>query len=337
MQDSQLPEPDLLSAAQTTLPPADSPTASSAGQVLRQAREAAQVHRASLAGLLKVPVKKIEALENDDWQALPDTAFTRALASSICRQLKIAPQPILALLPSVQQHAPEKPATLAEDKALAASRQKLSTTPGSRRASGIVWATAALFVLGAAAAAWWWQSPASASRLAPVVQLPHSDQAADAVKEPQLAAPALDTASVAAPAIAPAPSASAAVAAVSSPTTTPNAAPTAVPSATPSITPTTAPSPTAPAQTGGQGGLELQAKAESWVQVRDAQNKVQVSRLLQAGERVQVQGLPPYRVWTGRAEALQLLWKGQPVDALQGKTGALRLQIPAAAPAGIQP
>lgn len=329
MQDSQLPEPDLLSAAQTTLPPADSPsTAPSAGQLLRQAREAAQVHRASLAGLLKVPVKKIEALENDDWQALPDTAFTRALASSICRQLKIDPQPILALLPTVQQHAPEKPATLAEDKALAASRQKLSTTPSSRRASGMVWATAALFVLGAAAAAWWWQSPASASRLAPVAQLPHVAQAADAVKEPQSAAPALDTASAAAPAIAPAPSASAAVAALT---------PTTAPSAEPTATPTATPAPTAPAQAGGQGGLELQAKAESWVQVRDAQNKVQVSRLLQAGERVQVQGQPPYRVWTGRAEALQLMWQGRPVDALQGKTGSLRLQIPAAAPAPIQP
>jgi len=333
MQDSQLPEPDLLSAAQTTLPPADSPsTAPSAGQLLRQAREAAQVHRASLAGLLKVPVKKIEALENDDWQALPDTAFTRALASSICRQLKIDPQPILALLPTVQQHAPEKPATLAEDKALAASRQKLSTTPSSRRASGIVWATAALFVLGAAAAAWWWQSPDSASRLAPVPQLPHVAQVVGAAQEPQPAAPALDAASAAAPAIVPASSASAAVA-VSSPTATPSAAPTAAAT----IVPTAIPSPTASAQTGGQAGLELQAKAESWVQVRDAQNKVQVSRSLQAGERVQVQGQPPYRMWTGRAEALQLLWQGRPVDAIQGKTGPLRLQIPAAAPAGIQP
>ena len=90
MQDSQMPDPDLLSAAQSTLPPVDAAPMPSAGQLLRQAREAAHMHRASLAGVLKVPAKKIEALENDDWQSLPDLAFTRALASSICRQLKIS-------------------------------------------------------------------------------------------------------------------------------------------------------------------------------------------------------------------------------------------------------
>jgi cytoskeleton protein RodZ len=76
----------------------------SAGSLLRQAREAAGLHVAALAVALKVPVRKLEALEDDRYEALPDTVFIRALASSVCRTLKVDPQPILDRLP--QGHAP---------------------------------------------------------------------------------------------------------------------------------------------------------------------------------------------------------------------------------------
>ena len=71
----------------------------SAGTLLRQAREAAGLHVAALAVSLKVPVRKLEALEADRYDDLPDAVFARALASSICRNLKIDPQPVLARLP----------------------------------------------------------------------------------------------------------------------------------------------------------------------------------------------------------------------------------------------
>ncbi|HPH15047.1 MAG TPA: helix-turn-helix transcriptional regulator, partial [Burkholderiaceae bacterium] len=67
----------------------------SAGALLRQAREAAGLHIAALAVSLKVPVKKLEALESDRLDLLPDAVFARALASSMCRALKIDAAPIL--------------------------------------------------------------------------------------------------------------------------------------------------------------------------------------------------------------------------------------------------
>ena len=70
-----------------------------AGQLLRQAREAAGLHVAALAVALKVPVRKLEALEEDRFDLLPDAVFVRALASSVCRTLKIDPQPILERMP----------------------------------------------------------------------------------------------------------------------------------------------------------------------------------------------------------------------------------------------
>ncbi|HSI55432.1 MAG TPA: helix-turn-helix transcriptional regulator, partial [Ramlibacter sp.] len=70
-----------------------------AGALLRQAREASGLHVAALAVSLKVPVRKLEALEDDRWDVLPDSVFVRALASSVCRTLKVDPKPILDRLP----------------------------------------------------------------------------------------------------------------------------------------------------------------------------------------------------------------------------------------------
>lgn len=71
----------------------------SAGQRLRAAREASGVHITALAVLLKVPAKKLEALESDRFDLFPDAVFLRALAASVCRTLKIDVGPVLHGLP----------------------------------------------------------------------------------------------------------------------------------------------------------------------------------------------------------------------------------------------
>src|SRR5690606_3313346 len=54
---------------------------------------------AALAAAVKVAPRKLDALENDRWSELPDAAFTRALAQTVCRMLKIDARPVLDLLP----------------------------------------------------------------------------------------------------------------------------------------------------------------------------------------------------------------------------------------------
>ncbi|EGI76403.1 helix-turn-helix domain-containing protein, partial [Hylemonella gracilis] len=71
----------------------------SAGAMLRHARETAGVDLSSLALALKISVKKLEALEANRHDELTDSVFIRALASSVCRTLKIDAAPILARLP----------------------------------------------------------------------------------------------------------------------------------------------------------------------------------------------------------------------------------------------
>ena len=67
----------------------------SAGTLLRQAREDSGLHVATLAAALKVPVRKLEALEADRFDLLPDAVFVRALAASVCRNLKLDPAAVL--------------------------------------------------------------------------------------------------------------------------------------------------------------------------------------------------------------------------------------------------
>lgn len=86
--------------AGTTAPPsAPAGTPRSAGTLLREARLAQGVHIAALAATMKVSQKKLEALEADRLEELPDPTFTRALAQAVCRALKVDPAPVLALLP----------------------------------------------------------------------------------------------------------------------------------------------------------------------------------------------------------------------------------------------
>ena len=67
--------------------------ATTAGGMLREARESMHVDIAVLAAMLKVPEHKLLALEADRFEALPDLTFARALAASVCRTLKIEPAP----------------------------------------------------------------------------------------------------------------------------------------------------------------------------------------------------------------------------------------------------
>ena len=71
----------------------------SAGALLRAARERQGLHVAALAAAIKIPQRKLELLESDRLDELPDAAFARALALSVCRALKIDPAPVLAHLP----------------------------------------------------------------------------------------------------------------------------------------------------------------------------------------------------------------------------------------------
>lgn len=72
-----------------------------AGDLLRQAREAQNIELASLAAVLKISESKLRALEDNDYSRLPEMAFVRGLAKSVCKRLDIDEKPVLDLLPAL--------------------------------------------------------------------------------------------------------------------------------------------------------------------------------------------------------------------------------------------
>ncbi len=142
-------------ASQTVQPEASASataTVAHGGQLLRQAREAAGLHVAALAVSLKVPVRQIEALEQGQFDRLPGPIFVRALAGSVCRQLRVDAKPILAALPQAPATAPRVGEGLNEPfnrpgRASGQSLARVALRPPVLIAAGLLLAALLLFLL----------------------------------------------------------------------------------------------------------------------------------------------------------------------------------------------
>lgn len=278
--------------------PANAPSGAprSAGALLREARQARGLHVAALAASIKVTQRKLEALEADRYDELPDMTFTRALAKTVCRSLKIDPEPVLALLPEVG------------DRGLDRVHQGLNTTfrerPGRREAPDLraalrrpaLWLP--LLVLLAAAAL----------LLAPPGWIsPFGGSAGPAASAPAAVPPPASAASAVAAPIEARPSPVVAVETVV-------ALPVSVGAAS------------APADLGSL--LELRATGESWVEVLDAGGAALLQRVLQPGETVGLDGTPPFRIRIGNAAATQLRYRGEEVGlAASTRDNVARLEL----------
>lgn len=282
-----------------------------AGALLRDAREAAGLHIAALAVALKVPVAKLEALEADNFSALPDMVFVRALASSVCRTLKIDPQAVLALLPQG-----EGPRLSAGDVGLNAPVKgfagRSSAAPfkgaGSR---SFVWAVGLLLI---GAALMMFLPRGLDADLSALLKQPETTTkipmpTGDVAQEISAAVGAEERV----PSAAPAPAAAAGVG-VELPAgeSIKPAGIASHPIVLPSVE-ASAPS-SAPAADAPSGVLAFKARSESWIQVRDAAGALVLQRNLAPNELVSVSGVLPLAVVIGRADATEVFVRGKPYD-----------------------
>ncbi len=264
--------------------------ATTAGALLRQARQAQGLHIAALAAAIKVVPRKLELLEADQFDQLPDATFTRALAQTVCRSLKIDAVPVLALLPPPKGHRLEQVAEglntpFRERPGRLAPKEWASVT------NPALWIVAVIALLTLAVyavpASWLPFSTAAVTRVRPVeaavtpVTLP-----AAAVVVPVAASAALDT---------------------------PAAAEVAASAVLPTGQPVVAAEPDAVTAAAASGVLQFSATAQSWVEVTDARGQSLIARVLEPGESVGLDGVMPLKVRIGNAAATQLVFRGQPL------------------------
>jgi cytoskeleton protein RodZ len=282
--------------------PADaaaSDSALTAGALLRRAREASGMHVAALAVSLKVPVRKLEALEDD---MLPDAVFARGLARSVCRTLKIDPQPVLDRLP---RSAPPR---------LAKVDEGINTpfrAPGDDVPLG--WRNLVKRPVFLAVAA----LLAGAAVLIFLPSLSEQDLVVSAASTPAPAG-AVETGAVETvrvESVTPRPIAS--TRSMVEPDRHPQPSPAglgaplaggAVASDTPAV------AGRAPGAAAVTALIVFRASTPSWVEVVDAKGLVAVRRVLAAGESTGASGTPPMQVIVGRADATEVQVRGKPFD-----------------------
>lgn len=274
-----------------------------AGYLLRRAREAAGLHVAALAVSLKVPVRKLEALEADRYDLLTDAVFARALASSVCRALKTDPQPVLERLP--QTAAPRliqvgeginAPFRAPSDGAAPNWLEHLNR-PVFLAVFALLLGALVLILLPTAQ----WErgtAPVAGSQATP---------------EPSVAA------NLPTPAAGPvAPSLTPAVMTVAAPATAPEAAPAALAAAVPTTATAIAPAAVAPAASAAaapaSGTIVFRAKGPSWVEVTDAKGVVALRKLMAAGEDGAASGALPLQVTIGRVDVTEVQVRGKAFD-----------------------
>ena len=287
------------------------------GGALRASREKLGLTTQVIASRLRLSAKQIEALEADNFAALPEATIVKGFIRNYAKQLKIDAGPLLdAYNVIVPEKAPQS-FTLHPS-----ANMKVTNYEKPNIARLALIALAAVLGIGT----WLFyqhyvQKPnpvlptaelvqPDVAEALPEVALPAAERSADETVT-QLTLPGTETSSATSP--------DALATAV-----TPPVAP-ATPTAAAIDVPTAPLAPQLPAQTDavqaestetglGMVKLELNASQETWVNVTDASGKEIYSKTLFAGNREVISGKPPLNLTVGNALGATLEVNGKAVD-----------------------
>ena len=279
-----------------------------AGGMIRAARQAQGIDLASLAAMLKIPLRRLEALEAGRHDELQGPTFERALAQAACRVLKIDPKPVLELLPAHERNTLERVTEGINTPFRDGQQGSGIEIPSVMRPVVVI---VVLLLLGAIAL---FAMPESlVAKLtkpftsAPAASAPAEAPVASAAAVPVELVPASGAASAPAaaasmPIVAAAPASAASVPAVLAPAAVSATAAQGVDE----VLAHQAAAPNIP--------LQVIASADSWVEVVDAQGHSLLSRTVVAGESVGLDGSLPMKVKIGNARGTKLKLRGDNVD-----------------------
>ena len=287
------------------------PTLPGPGDQLRAARLQQGLEIAEVARQLKLFPRQVEAMERDDFAALPSRVFVRGFIRNYARVLGIDAQPLLEMA-GVALEAPTDglPAIVAAPKAVAAviaphggdivvpiPLSASDNVRSHRWVIGAVVMTVAVLVgymllhqsasapNGSVVAVTLPQAAGSASEAAPAPSAQGTTDAAAGVSGGQT----LERAVGAAPADLAAPPQGAAVVA-------------AVVAAAD------------PADAGAGPAIRLSFTRDAWVEIRDRSGAVVFSQLSPAGAQRVVRGAPPFSLVVGNASGVAVAFDGRDID-----------------------
>jgi cytoskeleton protein RodZ len=283
-----------------------------------------------VASQLNLAARQIQALEDDNYAALPGMVIVRGFIRSYSKVLRVDPAPILAAIK--EDAATVVPSVLPPERSpLSASFSETKLlTSGQRGVSpktiigGSLLVAAALLAYAGQHMGWWSHGVSGSAakveeKLAPielaqepvetVTEVPAPEEVVEA--KPAEVKPAEAKATETKPAEVSKPTNEPAVAA------TP-AAPTTAPVVAKSAPVAAAPKPAALVD--GKNALVISVREDSWVEIKGADNNILLSRLLKAGTAEAVPVTAPVSVVIGNAAGVDVTLRGAPVDVVSGNS-----------------
>lgn len=314
-------------------PPTVEPTP---GQRLRAAREALDLGTAEVAAKLKLSVRQVEAIEADDWSALPERPFARGFYRNYARLVSIDPDSLGLDAPTDKGPAVGAPGTLDAGTQLeshAATSEPLHTS-GRRRSPWLIPITLAVILIAGAV---YLHQSGTTSSVRPQTVWPTPTPP---VAPSTTAAPATGTPPTSATATVPAaPPASATGAASTSVLAgaTDSTAPASAAAPAPSTTASPAANPTPPSEgqnvlgtakpREGESVVRITFSGRSWTEVR-SKGEVVFSETAAPGTR-EFTAARPLSFIIGNASAVKLEIDGKPHDfAPSTRSDVARFQVP---------
>lgn len=264
------------------------------GEQLRLAREARGLEVADIAQTLKLGPRQVEALEGGDWKGLPGNTFIRGFVRNYARLTQIDSAPLMAQLDEVL----EKPVSSLGVSEMAPAAMPNSGSAGSQRSKLFVLIGAGAVVISALV---YFLIPGDLSSLRESTQ---SLLDSLARKDGEVTAPA-----PAAP--------------VAEPVFPPGATPQQVMNPqvlapaevqAPPVAPSGNAEPQSSAATVGAPQMRFVFEKDSWLEVRDRDNKIVFSQKLAAGTEQTLSGQGPLSVAIGYAPGVRVFWHGVAVD-----------------------
>lgn len=255
------------------------------GAHLKKEREIRGLTVSEVAHALKFGVRQIEALEADDYHGLQGATFLRGFIRAYARYLKLDEVPLLKLLDS---SAPPAQAEIVAP----TNMGEATTQPFIERNQKWVMLLMALVVIGAVGAYWLTMNERSGDGDSSTVaakseETPAATEAATGITAPNpvALAPAAPVETLAVPPVAP-----------GSGTATAQAAPVAA-----------QPAP-------GEKQVILDFDGRSWIEVKDASQRVIFTGEYGSGTHQVVSGKPPFQLWVGKTSSVRVTYNEQKVN-----------------------
>ena len=275
------------------------------GQELAAVREERGLALSDVAQQLKFSARQLEALEQENLDALPGATFTRGMVRSYARLLKLDPEPLVQRI-SGRVEIPDA------NRLAARYHQPVPFSDGARRSTFVYLAMSlgVLVLVGGVAYEWHQERTAAGKKNTAVAKAPKPAPRSEpkvlaAVAPVPVASPAPEKATEK-PKIAEKPQAAE------------KTAPLSIAAAPVSTGPKT-----------GPNRLVVRTDGEAWIEIKDSADRMLVSSLNPAGSERVVRGRPPYTLVIGNASNVRVTYDDKPIDlAPHTRQDVARLTVP---------